>query len=323
MPSCVSTSMLGIVVGHVGGAFDARLVERLALGNEGVGPAAAQHALAHDGLLPRHGHSRRRPRRRARATSRAAGTTGRARRPRACRRSAPACRWPSRAARLRRPPRNCAARAGRSRRRETCCAAVTFDGSSPSSLRRGIAIRRLHLRAQPQVAAVGAHVGQAVERLHGRMREIGQFVFHVDALRRAAQARLSRCRCRAPRRPAVSQQPLVLAALRGGGETACWALRPTRSASASRPRFAAQVLVPYTATPAGITLTSTTPGTARAALSSTLRELRADHRRPRDDGEQHARHAHVDAELRAAIHLHRRIEALLRLAEVAEAAPGP
>ena len=222
----------------------------------------------------------------------------------------------------RRPPRprNSVARAGRNRRRETAMCTVTFDGSRPSACGHGIAIRRLHLRAQLQVAAVGAHIGQAVERLHGRMREIGQLVFHVEALRGAAQAR------RARRRAVAATAPGCIAADAG---TRCAApsvekllVRPLVPLDLPAPRGRASRPRCWWHTrrrPQGISLTSTTPGNgARRACRPASQSFAPIDRRPRDDRKQHARHAHVDAELRAAIHLHRRIEPLLRLAEVAE-----
>jgi hypothetical protein len=49
---------VGNAVHHVRRTFGAGLVESLALRNEAIRPAAAQHTLADDGLLPGHGITR-------------------------------------------------------------------------------------------------------------------------------------------------------------------------------------------------------------------------------------------------------------------------
>ena len=217
-------------------------IECLALGNEGVGPAAAQHALADDGLLPGHRHCPAHPRRHAAATSRRAGRTCRARRPRACPRGQH--RFADGLRQLHgidHHVADAAVRAGRNHRRETASAAMTFDGSMPSSLRGRVAIGRLHLRAEIQVAAVGAHVGEAVERLHRRMREVGQLVFHVQLAspRRAARPSRRRVAGHGARRIATG------ADTRGAAPRSRKLVAAPSSqsiTSASRPRLAAKVL---------------------------------------------------------------------------------
>src|SRR6187399_982625 len=99
-----------------------------------------------------------------------------------------------------------------------------------------ITVWRLHLRAQPQVATVRAHVGETIERLHGRMREIGQFILHIETLGSAGERGLHVAGF--TRDGAGSaQQSLILAALSGGGVAALRTLIPLdleRVASALR-----------------------------------------------------------------------------------------
>src|SRR5882724_10543609 len=51
------------------------------------------------------------------------------------------------------------------------------------SLRRGAAVDGLELRAGPDMAAVRTHMGDAVERLHRRVSQVGQLVHRIEFLR--------------------------------------------------------------------------------------------------------------------------------------------
>ena len=193
----------------------------------------------------------------------------------------------------------------------------TFAGSTPSALaaasRSGDCIWVPRYRSQPSART-------SARQLSGSIGECARYgsSYSTSSLLAApanAPARVAG-RCARPRRAGARAAGTRAATPRS--RNLRFAPSSHSTFSASRPRFAAQVLVAYTTTPAGICFTSTTPATARAAVSSISRDLRADHRRPRDHREHHARHAHVEAEFRAAIDLHRRIEPLLRLAEVAE-----
>ena len=50
--------------------------------------------------------------------------------------------------------------------------------------------RRLDLRGGPNFAAIGAHVGGAIHRLHGSVRKIGRFVDGLELFRAAGQRRV-------------------------------------------------------------------------------------------------------------------------------------
>src|SRR5204863_3578506 len=59
-------------------------------------------------------------------------------------------------------------------------------GFETGSLRRRSAVHGLKLGTGPHVAAVGTHVGDAVERLHRRVGEVGQLINCFEFLSGAA-----------------------------------------------------------------------------------------------------------------------------------------
>ncbi len=214
-----------------------------ALGNEGVGTAAAQtpwltmHCCQATGVAVAvdcraHARNHVRPVRQTAARRLRASVS----------RSAPACRRPSKlrgldhhlGVALRAPPEAAA---------EKCRVHLHLGGIEAQHFGDRIAIGRLHLRAQLQVAAVGAHIGEAVERLH-------------RANARDKAARIPRP-CVSPRRTQRAfTLPRVRATAPGPGRAAAgipraarWSRDCVRSfvplqASASRPRLAAQVFLP-------------------------------------------------------------------------------
>ena len=121
--------------------------------------------------------------------------------------------------RPRRPRRRSpAARGGRIRRRVLVWTS-TFSGGRPVILRRVLRAAVWHLRGRPDVAAVGAHVGGAVHRLHGGVGEVRGLVDRLDLLRGAGQrgggiALLARFRAglRQRRRTSCAMPAVVMAA---------------------------------------------------------------------------------------------------------------
>ena len=92
----------------------------------------------------------------------------------------------------------------------------TFSGGRPV-MRIGVLVRRaLPLRGRPDFAAIGAHIGDAVQRLHGRMRQIGRFVDRFDLLGGAGQRGRGIAILARPTAPGCCEQPnrfLPIAAL--------------------------------------------------------------------------------------------------------------
>ena len=88
--------------------------------------------------------------------------------------------------------------------------------------------------------------------------------------------------------------------------------------SASRPSFAAQKLLATTATPRGTCTTSTTPGTALAAVASNDFTVAPNSGGRCSKRHQHVRESHIDGELRRAVGLSRHIDARQFLADELE-----
>jgi hypothetical protein len=130
----------------------------------------------------------------------------------------------------------------------------------------GIAIRRLHLRAEVEIAAIGANVRQAVQRFHRRVREVRQLVFHVHAPGRVGQG-VAHVAALGGHGARLRRELAVLLAQRRRGQILVRPVVPSQhqcfATPLGRPGIAA-----YTTTPNGSGFTSTTPGSARAAPSS-------------------------------------------------------
>ena len=144
----------------------------------------------------------------------------------------------------------------------------------------------------------------AVQRLHRRVGEIGELVGRLDQSSPHRPSALAASPS-LPRRPcrAVGASAWYSAIELGGATGFRRRLRPTRPSArrgpSSRPRSSAAT----TATPDGTWTTSTTPGTALAAVGVERLHRRAEPRRTRDHRGQHAGQLHVHRELRRAVGL--------------------
>jgi hypothetical protein len=150
---------------------------------------------------------------------------------------------------------------------------VNFDllGLQARDLRRGGLIAGLELRAGPDLAGAGPDFGCGVHRLHRGVREVGQLVLGLHPLRRPGE-RLLDVSLRGGDL-ALRLRPLSVILELSGGRVARDRARVPIDLGASRPMRAAQKLSPSTATPEGISTTSTTPATAFALSARKLRAL--------------------------------------------------
>ena len=182
--------------------------------------------------------------------------------------------------------------------------------------RRGVAVARLELRAHPHLAAVGPHVGDAVDRLHRCVSQIRQVVHGLERLGRLRQrvGRVAVLACGHPgllrqfgvllelgaaveagERPVVPDHLECLAPLLGGPE------------AVGDDGHAARDLhhVPHT-------------GHGPGLVGIEALDLAAEDRRTRNQSDQHSRELHVQAEDGLTVDFVRRVEPPGRLADEAE-----
>ena len=178
----------------------------------------------------------------------------------------------------------------------------------------------LALRGGPDLARVRPHVGHAVERLHGRVREIRHFVDRFDALRRAGErglgvAVLASHRARLRRQIDEKRRMAALDAPAFGPSS-------QRISSALRPSIAVQVLSATTATPLEIRDHALDAGNGLGLRGVEARHFAAEDRAASHHRVQHSGKAHIDAEVGAAVDFAGRVETLAATCRSRETAAG-
>ena len=161
---------------------------------------------------------------------------------------------------------------------------------------RGGAVQPRHLRAHPQLGAVAVQLHGAVQRLHRRVRQVGEDELGLDAQRRTGQRRHVGVEVPRPRllgqRAELRQQRRAVGLL----DRAVVPLQPQR--------FAALARRPEAVGDDGHALGAAVQRHAQHGAHAGHRargavvhagQLRAEHRRARHHGRQHARQPHVDA----------------------------
>ncbi len=174
---------------------------------------------------------------------------------------------------------------------------------------------RLVLRRRPDVYAVGAHVRGAIHRLHRGVREERHFVHGLDALHR--------CRQRGDRVAVVSSDGAILggALRKQAGDARAGDLGDRAFIPGDLQGVATLFRRPIAVADHGDAARDlhdvADAGDCLRGGCVKAHDFAAEHRAARNERGQHARHAHVDSELRCAVHLEARVEAFRRLASEA------
>ena len=186
----------------------------------------------------------------------------------------------------------------------------------PGLLRRGVAVDGLELRADPDLAAVGPHVGDAVDRLHRRVGQVRQVVDGLERLGRLSQG-LGRVAVLACDHPGLLGELGVLLELRAAVEAG---ERPVVPDDLERlaPLLGGPEAVGDDGDAAGDLHHVPHPRHGLGLVGVEALDLAAEDRRARDESDQHSRQLHVQAEDGLAVDLVGRVEPLGRLADEVE-----
>ena len=181
------------------------------------------------------------------------------------------------------------------------------------------AVHRLVLRADPQLAAIRRHLRHAVQRLHAGMREIRQLVFDIEAPGRGFQCRdgIARIACDAPR---LLREFAPLLAQRRSRQVRAGTEVPVDDQRVAAALRSPGVLRDHGDATRHFADLDHARDRARGRVVEAA-DRRAECRRPRDHGREHAGKVDVETELRSARDLLQVVEPLLRSAEIFEIAP--
>ena len=172
-------------------------------------------------------------------------------------------------------------------------------GLEAEHLRRRRLVDALELRAHPDLGAVAAHLHGAVERLHRRVGEERHLVFGDDRLRRAPSSPRG-CRPSSPTCPASSPCSRNCCRQRRRSRASRSGPGPTRPRARRVPSSPPRNCLPTTATPLP-QLDHVRHARHRLHLVGVEGlQLRAEHRRMRDDRGVQVLALHVEAEHRLA-----------------------
>ena len=153
-----------------------------------------------------------------------------------------------------------------------------------------------HLVPGPDLQPAIVEAGDGVERLHRRMRQIGELVSGLDDPGRTGHGRRGIAFLPGHRQPCRTWPSWRYSAISSSLPRFSASLSSHSTTSASRPCSAAQVCSATTAMPRGVSTTSTTPLTGAGRLVVEAARLAAEARRPGQHRRQHARQADVDRE---------------------------
>ena len=198
-------------------------------------------------------------------------------------------------------------------------------GLSSNLLRPG-----LILRWRPHFAAVGAHVSRAVHRLHRGVMKEGNFVHRCDLLRGSGErsgrvavaTRLDACLTRERRELCGDVAECGIGAFVPGDLQGPPSLDrlPVGIGDDGHTTFGADAPCALHAGPGNAVELHNVPHAGQRLRRGRVeaRHFPAEHWRALDAGDEHARHPHVDSELRRSVHFGRRVETMRTCANEAE-----